>query len=61
VPVLWVHGHTHSSHDYRVGGCRVVCNPRGYQPAPQALPENHFFDAQRVVEIPTCKTRPAGP
>lgn len=61
VPVLWVHGHTHSSHDYRVGGCRVVCNPRGYQPAPQALPENHCFDAQRVVEIPTCKTRPAGP
>lgn len=27
---LWIHGHTHSSHLYRVGRCRVVCNPRGY-------------------------------
>ncbi len=27
---LWIHGHTHSSHAYRVGNCRVVCNPRGY-------------------------------
>lgn len=27
---LWIHGHTHSSHQYRVGHCRVVCNPRGY-------------------------------
>lgn len=27
---LWIHGHTHSSHDYLVGQCRVVCNPRGY-------------------------------
>ncbi|WP_436316973.1 hypothetical protein [Variovorax sp. LjRoot84] len=30
VPVLWVHGHTHQSFDYRVGSCRVLCNPRGY-------------------------------
>lgn len=28
-PALWVHGHTHTSFDYRVGGTRVVCNPRG--------------------------------
>ncbi len=27
---LWVHGHTHSSADYSVGKCRVVCNPYGY-------------------------------
>jgi predicted phosphodiesterase len=27
---LWLHGHVHDSFDYRVGGCRVVCNPRGY-------------------------------
>ena len=27
---LWIHGHTHSSAAYRVGQCRVVCNPRGY-------------------------------
>jgi hypothetical protein len=24
------HGHTHSSFDYLIGDCRVICNPRGY-------------------------------
>lgn len=28
---LWVHGHVHSSHDYLMGGTRVVCNARGRQ------------------------------
>jgi 3',5'-cyclic AMP phosphodiesterase CpdA len=50
-PVLWVHGHTHSSRDYRVGGCRVVCNPRGYAPAGRPLPENPAFDPAFVVEL----------
>lgn len=27
---LWIHGHTHSTIDYRIGDTRVVCNPRGY-------------------------------
>jgi len=27
-PRLWVHGHTHMSFDYEVGGCRIVCIPR---------------------------------
>lgn len=27
---LWVHGHTHSSHWYTIGKCRVMCNPYGY-------------------------------
>lgn len=27
---LWCHGHTHDACDYTLGGCRVVCNPRGY-------------------------------
>ena len=27
---LWIHGHTHTSFDYRVGETRVVCNARGY-------------------------------
>lgn len=27
---LWTHGHTHHEFDYMVGGCRIVCNPRGY-------------------------------
>jgi Icc-related predicted phosphoesterase len=27
---LWTHGHTHEDFDYRIGTCRIVCNPRGY-------------------------------
>ena len=27
---LWLHGHMHDNFDYRVGRCRIVCNPRGY-------------------------------
>lgn len=27
---LWVHGHTHTQHDYTIGQARVVCNPRGF-------------------------------
>ena len=26
---LWLHGHLHCRHDYRVGDARVVCNARG--------------------------------
>ncbi len=51
VPVLWVHGHTHTSFDYRVGNCRVLCNPRGYQLAGRAWPENRAFDPGLVVHI----------
>jgi len=31
-PQLWIHGHTHSSCDYKIGATRVVCNPFGYVP-----------------------------
>jgi predicted phosphodiesterase len=51
VPALWVHGHTHSSHDYRFGNCRIVCNPRGYQTAAMPLPENPDFNAELVVDL----------
>ena len=30
---LWIHGHTHSSCDYKLGKARVICNPRGYFPS----------------------------
>ena len=52
VPVLWLHGHTHTSHDYQVGRCRVVCNPRGYQTAAMPLPENRAFRADLVLTLP---------
>jgi len=49
VPVLWVHGHTHTSFDYTIGGCRVVCNPHGYLVAQRD--ENAHFRENMVVEI----------
>ncbi len=42
---LWIHGHTHDSFDYAVGGTRIVSNPRGY---PR---ETTGFDAGLVVDI----------
>ena len=27
---LWIHGHVHNSFNYKIGQCRVVCNPHGY-------------------------------
>ncbi|MEJ8814269.1 metallophosphoesterase [Variovorax ureilyticus] len=50
VPVLWVHGHVHSSFDYRVGNCRVLSNPRGYMNW-HGESENHDFNPGLVVEI----------
>jgi Icc-related predicted phosphoesterase len=44
-PDLWVHGHVHSSFDYRVGGARIVCNPHGYGK------ENPGFNPALVVEV----------
>lgn len=44
-PELWVHGHTHTSFDYRVGGTRIVCNPHGYGA------ENPAYDPALVVEV----------
>lgn len=45
-PVLWVHGHTHVSFDYRVGATNLRCNPRGYRH------ENVLgYDPGLVIEI----------
>jgi Icc-related predicted phosphoesterase len=32
--MLWIHGHIHTSFDYRLGSTRVLCNPRGYPDEP---------------------------
>ncbi len=47
---MWIHGHVHDSFDYRVGNCRVVCNPRGYM-TKGGTPENRAFDPNRIVII----------
>jgi predicted phosphodiesterase len=47
---LWIHGHTHDSFDYKLGDCRVICNPRGYSKY-QDKQENVNFKPNLVVEI----------
>lgn len=48
---VWVHGHTHSSADYRIGRGRVICNPLGYPSRRTGLPENAKFSPNLIVEI----------
>jgi Icc-related predicted phosphoesterase len=55
---LWLHGHAHDSFDYRVGRCRVVCNPRGYaQNRKEAAAvgelvfENPAYCSELVIEL----------
>lgn len=49
-PLLWVHGHIHSSVDYRIGRTRVVANPRGYRQRSGAF-ENADFGRDLVIEV----------
>lgn len=44
-PKLWIHGHTHSSVDYRFFDTRIICNPKGY------AGENGGFSPGLVVEV----------
>jgi predicted phosphodiesterase len=46
----WIHGHTHDSYDYRLGQCRVVCNPRGYRHVRRSF-ENPAFNERLVVAV----------
>ena len=53
----WLHGHVHSSHDYAVGGCRVVTNPAGYvrnsldaESPTDLVFENPDFDPTLVID-----------
>jgi predicted phosphodiesterase len=56
---LWLHGHAHDSFDYRVGRCRVVCNPRGYAQnrreagaVDELVFENPAFEPRCVIDLP---------
>jgi len=46
-PRLVIHGHTHSSFDYKLDGMRVVCNPFGYV----RQGENHEFIERKIITI----------
>lgn len=43
---LWVHGHIHSSANYRIGDTRIICNPRGYPDE-----SNPDFDPALLIDI----------
>lgn len=47
---VWIHGHTHDSYDYLLEGCRVVCNPRGYEKRTKAF-ENGKFDERKIIDL----------
>lgn len=47
---VWIHGHTHASADYKVGKCRVVCNPCGYMTRGGGV-ENARYDSNFVVDL----------
>ncbi|WP_069883208.1 metallophosphoesterase [Bosea sp. BIWAKO-01] len=49
-PALWIHGHDHGSHDYRVGRTRVFANQAGY-PNLHGDRENQGFNPRCVVEV----------
>lgn len=49
-PELWIHGHDHGSHDYRIGRTRVFANQAGY-PNLHGDRENRGFDPRCVIEI----------
>lgn len=44
---LWVHGHIHSVSDYRLGGTRIVANPRGYH----GYQDIEGYDPCKIIEI----------
>ncbi|CAN7535643.1 metallophosphoesterase family protein [Acidovorax sp. LjRoot66] len=49
---LWIHGHTHTSFDYQVAGCRIVCNPRGYPLGKGSTEyENPDFDVGLIINL----------
>jgi hypothetical protein len=45
------HGHTHHSFDYMIGGCRVICNPRGYYNSYNSSGLNPDFDPNFEIEV----------
>jgi len=57
---VWSHGHTHTSFDYDIGQCRVICNPRGYYNGYNNADLNTSFDPLLTVEITSTGVPPCG-
>lgn len=43
---VWCHGHTHTSFAYRIGDCRILCNPRGYGSENAEFNKNFSFEVE---------------
>jgi UDP-2,3-diacylglucosamine pyrophosphatase LpxH len=52
-PKLWIHGHTHTSHDYIYPNTntRVICNPAGYPNFMRQGLENVDFRKDLIIEV----------
>lgn len=48
-PDVWIHGHDHHHHDYRVGRTRIIANPAGYER--NGVRDNAFWDPRFVFEV----------
>jgi predicted phosphodiesterase len=49
---VWIHGHTHYTHDTMIGGTRVVSNPRGYEDLIAEHPEQATnYDPGFCIEL----------
>lgn len=46
---VWIHGHTHQRHNYQLGQCQVLCNPRGY--ITEFFRDKTGFDDKAFIEI----------
>jgi DNA repair exonuclease SbcCD nuclease subunit len=44
---VWLHGHLHCRHDYRLGPSRVVCNARGLESKGESL----GYDALKLIDV----------
>ncbi len=47
-PQLWIHGHTHTHVDIKIGETRVIANPRGYTMFHETVEENRFDDKLKI-------------
>lgn len=46
---LWCHGHIHTVSDYKIGECRIICNPRGYAKYHESSKYTGFNDMLNIT------------
>jgi Icc-related predicted phosphoesterase len=49
-PDNWLHGHTHTSFNYKIGETEIWCNPRGYSESSDGS-QNPFFNPRLRFEL----------